>query len=82
MDSLICLCQSGELEFVEVESRHPVRENPLMNFVVCSVAALSVASLFYYWRSYHETLLQREKKLRERVTYMLWVMVNATPDNT
>jgi len=50
-----------------------------MNFVVCSFAALSVASLFYCWRAHDDTRKQRDKKLRERVTYMLWVMANSNP---
>jgi hypothetical protein len=48
-----------------------------MSFVVCSVAALSVASLFYCWRAHDDKLKQRDKQLRERVTYMLWVMANS-----
>jgi hypothetical protein len=48
-----------------------------MSAFVCAASALSVAVLFYSWRSYHE---MRMKKLRERVTYMLWVMANSVPD--
>jgi hypothetical protein len=44
--------------------------------VYCSVAALAVAGLFYTWRAYHEKLLCKQRTLRERVTYMLWVMAN------
>ena len=51
--------------------------DPIMNFVVCSVAALSVASLFYCWRAHDDKRKQRDKQLRERVTYMLWVMANS-----
>jgi hypothetical protein len=51
-----------------------------MTFVVCSVSALSVALLFYSWRSYAQKHEQQEKTLRERVTYMLWVMANTAPD--
>ena len=58
----------------------PVSENPPMNIVMCAASALSVAMLFYSWRSYHCTLLSREKRLRERVTFMLWVMANGSPD--
>jgi hypothetical protein len=44
------------------------------------MAAFSVASLFYCWRAHEDKLKQQDKKLRERVTYMLWVMVNSTPN--
>lgn len=57
--------------------RLPVSEILTMNFVVCSVAALSVATLFYCWRAHDCTIKQRNKQLRERVTYMLWVMANS-----
>jgi membrane protein implicated in regulation of membrane protease activity len=51
-----------------------------MSFVVCSAAALSVAMLFYYWRERRDKDSQRDKQLRERVTYMLWDMVNGRPE--
>jgi hypothetical protein len=50
--------------------------------LVVATSALSVALLFYSWRHYHEKILQQEKQLRERVTYMLWCMANGTPDRT
>ena len=52
-----------------------------MNVVVYSVAALSVAVLFYAYRAHQDFIKARQKQLRERVTYMLWVMANATPDH-
>jgi hypothetical protein len=42
--------------------------------MLCNAAALAVASLFYAWRCYTERESRREHRLRERVTYMLWVM--------
>jgi hypothetical protein len=51
-----------------------------MSVLVNSVTALSVALLFYSWRSYHQKNEQRQKTLRERVTNMLWVMANGAPD--
>ena len=51
-----------------------------MSALVCAVSAMSVALLYSTWRTYHEKLLQREKQLRERVTYMLWVMANNTAE--
>jgi hypothetical protein len=51
-----------------------------MNVVVYAASALSVAVLFYGWREYHQRIVGRQKQLRERVTYMLWVMANSVPD--
>jgi hypothetical protein len=47
-----------------------------MMTICCNVAALTVACLYYSWRHYAERLMHREHVLRERVTYMLWVMAN------
>ncbi len=47
-----------------------------MPTVCCGVAALAVACIFYTWRAYAYGLAQRERALRERVAYMLWVMAN------
>jgi hypothetical protein len=47
-----------------------------MNVVAYSASALSIALLFYGWRFYRERMQSQQKKLRERVTYMLWVMAN------
>jgi hypothetical protein len=45
-----------------------------MHTICCNIAALSVACLYYTWRCYTDRQVQRERTLRERVTYMLWVM--------
>ena len=45
-----------------------------MQAVYCNIAALAVASLFYYWRAYSTTHLGRERTLRQRVAYLLWVV--------
>jgi len=47
-----------------------------MPTIVCNLAALVVAGLFYTWRAYRVALLHRHRTLRERVAYMLWVMAN------
>ena len=47
-----------------------------MHTLWCNFAALSVACLFYLWRSHAAALARRERTLRERVTYMLWMMAN------
>ena len=44
-----------------------------------ALAALSVALLFYSWRSLTQKNEQQHDQLRERVTYMLWVMANSVP---
>jgi hypothetical protein len=48
-----------------------------MHTVLCNFSALAVATLYYYWRSYHQAQQHRLRLLRERVTYMLWVMANS-----
>jgi hypothetical protein len=47
-----------------------------MELLCCNVAALAVAFLYYTWRAYHQARRARERVLRERVTYMLWVMAD------
>jgi hypothetical protein len=49
-----------------------------MNILLCSLATLAVAGLYYGWRGYDGALRQRQRTLRERVAYMLWVMANRT----
>jgi hypothetical protein len=49
-----------------------------MAAVTCCIAALTVVCIYYVWRAYLETMAKREQTLRERVTYMLWVMSHKT----
>ena len=51
-----------------------------MELLCCNVAALAVAFLYYTWRAYHQARRARERVLRERVTYMLWVMAVGTEE--
>lgn len=44
-------------------------------------AALTVASLFVCYRQYLAYLAQKERRLRERVAYMLWVMANGVRED-
>ena len=44
--------------------------------VIAPFAALTVASIFYCYREYRSFLQKRERRLRNRVAYMLWVMAN------
>jgi hypothetical protein len=39
-----------------------------------NVAALAVAALYYMWRTFDEGRRRRNRAIRERVAYMLWVM--------
>jgi hypothetical protein len=45
-----------------------------MQPIVANVAALAVATLFYLWRSHYETRRQRQRLLRQRVAFLLWVL--------
>jgi hypothetical protein len=45
-----------------------------MQPIVPSLAALAVAAIFYTWRAWQQAQTRRERLLRERVAYMLWVM--------
>jgi hypothetical protein len=47
-----------------------------MQPLLCPVAALAVTLLFYAWRTYEKTRAARERLLRERVAYMLWVVAD------
>jgi hypothetical protein len=38
-----------------------------------TVASLAVASIYYLWKVYFQAACQRQRLLRERVAYMLWV---------
>jgi hypothetical protein len=38
------------------------------------VATLAVAVVFYVWRGYVQVQLRRQRQLRERVTYLLWIL--------
>jgi hypothetical protein len=49
-----------------------------MPAISCTIATLAVASIYYTWRTYQEWLARRQDTLRERVTYMLWVIANRT----
>ncbi len=53
---------------------------PIMPNLICGLAALAVATVFYAYRAYTDHRKVRERTLRERVTYMLWVMANGNGD--
>jgi hypothetical protein len=47
-----------------------------MQSIICGLAALAVANIYYAYRYYLQLQAQKERRLRERVTYMLWVAAN------
>jgi hypothetical protein len=51
-----------------------------MSVIAGPFAALTVASLFYCYREYYTLLQKKNRRLRERVTYMLWVMANGATE--
>jgi hypothetical protein len=51
-----------------------------MTMISCSLSALTVALLFYSWRDYFDRINQRQRMLRARVTYLLWVVANGVQD--
>jgi len=64
---------NDELGLDTEQKRGSPRDYPIMQVLCCHVAALTVASIFYTWRSYSVELLGRHRRLRDRVAYMLWV---------
>jgi hypothetical protein len=44
-----------------------------MHTICCNIALLSVASIFYTWRAYAVDVVDRQRAIRGRVAYMLWV---------
>ncbi len=40
---------------------------------------LTVTAIYYVWRAYNEIRSRQEFTLRERVSYMLWVMATQIP---
>ena len=45
-----------------------------MNPICCNMAAFAVVFLYYFWRSHRHLLERKQRQVRERVAYMLWVM--------
>ncbi|MBI1916765.1 MAG: hypothetical protein HYS12_18825 [Planctomycetes bacterium] len=45
-----------------------------MQLLFTSLPTLTVSILYCAWNAYRSARLQRERKLRERVAYMLWVI--------
>jgi hypothetical protein len=45
-----------------------------MNPMVCQVAAVTVAMLYCSWRRHQDTIVRKQRVLRERVALMLWAV--------
>jgi hypothetical protein len=45
-----------------------------MQLLAFQVSAFAVAAIYYIYRAHSQVQQRRERRLRERVTYMLWVM--------
>jgi hypothetical protein len=45
-----------------------------MQPIVSNMAALTVAMLFYLWRAHYQTRMLRQRKLCERVAFLLWIV--------
>jgi hypothetical protein len=45
-----------------------------MHPISVNLAALAVAVLYYLWRDVARVRQRRQRALRERVAYMLWIM--------
>jgi hypothetical protein len=53
-----------------------------MQSIAVNLATLAVAVLYYLWRDYHQKMEQRRLRLlRQRVTYLLWVMAERIKDS-
>jgi hypothetical protein len=50
-----------------------------MHILPCCIAAMAVATIYYGWRAWWRG---RMRLLRERVTYMLWIMAKEEPAGT
>jgi hypothetical protein len=44
--------------------------------LILSYPTLAVSAIYCIWNLYVRTRLSQERALRQRVAYMLWVMVN------
>jgi len=53
-----------------------------MHPLVGSIATLAVSIIFYTWQLYSQIRVQKQRTLRERVAFMLWVMANEDEDAT
>jgi hypothetical protein len=51
-----------------------------MQLIYINLCALAVATIFYGWRAYQSRSEGRDRVLRQRVAYMLWVMATGASE--
>ncbi|MEI7683592.1 MAG: hypothetical protein WCL32_01090 [Planctomycetota bacterium] len=51
-----------------------------MSLIAGPFAAFTVASLYYCYREYASYVQKKERRLRDRVAYMLWVMAGSVKE--
>ena len=51
-----------------------------MSVIFCAFTAMSVALIYSHWRTHQQKCEGRNKLLRQRVAYMLWVAANGEPE--
>src|SRR5262245_2576699 len=69
----ICRRSSDELRLSARLGKHFSQVDEATNMYPALVPFLSVASIYYVWRGYQAWLARRERLIRNRVAYMLWV---------
>lgn len=52
-----------------------------MNALVSSIPTLAISTIYCIWHANRLRQQRRERILRERVTYMLWVLANSLEDD-
>ena len=72
----ICKGARAELELIGTQEDFPSTELRSMQLFFCSAAILAVTVIYLFWKSYNDGLERRDKRIRERVTYLLWVMAD------
>jgi hypothetical protein len=50
-----------------------------MQLLAFTYPTLAVSTIYCIWQAYRRALAQRERVLRERVAYMLWVLAERSP---
>src|SRR5205085_7891603 len=58
----------------------PLRNSNPMPLLVCSIALLAVTVIYLFWRSYLQWLVRRQRALRERVAFLLWISAGTDED--
>jgi hypothetical protein len=72
----VCLPNRAELKFADGTATRPspFASQTLMHSIICNLAAVAVAGLFYAWRAHYFANSRQHRQLRERVAYLLWVV--------